>query len=301
MNDIFPCGAAWMGGEFIDISEARIPILDWGFLRSDATYDVVHVWEGRFFLIEKHLDRFYSSTKKLRMPCSVSRSEIKKILSGCVIKSGLKNSYVEIIQTRGMSPTFDRDPRKAIPRIMAFAVPFAWILKPENFESGLDVAVTNIKRISVNSIDPTIKNYHWLDLVNGMFEAFDRGSQTGILVDEKNNILEGPGFNIFSLKNNVLHTPDVGVLAGITRGAVIEIAKELKIPVSFCSISLESFLSSSEIFATSTAGGIMPITKVNKNKIKSGFVGNITKKINQKYWDKHKDPFWSCSVENCLN
>ena len=77
-EDIFPKGAAWMNGEFIQLSEARIPVLDWGFLRSDATYDVVHVWQGRFFRLDKHIDRFFHSTEKLRMPCTVSRIDLNK-------------------------------------------------------------------------------------------------------------------------------------------------------------------------------------------------------------------------------
>ena len=97
-----------MNGKFIQLSEARIPVLDWGFLRSDATYDVVHVWKGRFFRLDKHIDRFFQSTEKLRMSCTVSRIDLKKILAGCVERSGLDNAYVEMIQTRGMSPNFER-------------------------------------------------------------------------------------------------------------------------------------------------------------------------------------------------
>jgi len=292
MKGVFPKGVAWVNGEFVDISEAHIPILDWGFLRSDATYDVVHVWMGRFFLLDKHIDRFFMSLKKLRMPSEISRPKLKKILAGCVKQS--------MIQTRGMSPTFDRDPRKSNPRFMAFAVPFGWILKPEDIEMGLDAAVTKIKRISPNSIDPTIKNYHWLDFVNGMFEAYDRGHQTGILVDEKNNILEGPGFNIFSLNKNVLITPKRVFLQGITRGAVIDIAKELHIPVKLESISKEKLMSSSEFFATSTAGGIMPITKIDGKKIGLGNFGETTRKLYKIYWERHFNPDWSLSVDEIL-
>ena len=75
-----------------------------GFLRSDATYDVVHVWKGSFFQLDKHIDRFFKSKEKLRMPCRLSREEIKRILAGCVKKADLEDSYVEMIQTRGMSP-----------------------------------------------------------------------------------------------------------------------------------------------------------------------------------------------------
>jgi branched chain amino acid aminotransferase apoenzyme (EC 2.6.1.42) len=238
-EDIFPKGAAWMNGEFIQLSEARIPVLDWGFLRSDATYDVVHVWQGRFFRLDKHIDRFFHSTEKLRMPCKVSRINLKKILAGCVERSGLDNAYVEMIQTRGMSPNFERDPRKSEPRFIAFAVPFGWILKPEEFEKGLDVLVSNRRRISSNSIDARIKNYHWLDLVSGMFEAFDDGHDTVILTNEENNISEGPGFNIFCVDERGLSSPDKGVLEGITRQTVLDLAKELNLPFQLRPISLE--------------------------------------------------------------
>ncbi len=289
-----------MNGKFIQISEARIPVLDWGFLRSDATYDVVHVWKGRFFRLDKHIDRFFQSTEKLRMPCTVSRIDLKKILAGCVERSGLDNAYVEMIQTRGMSPNFERDPRKSEPRFIAFAVPFGWILKPEEFGKGLDVLVSNRRRISPNSVDSSIKNYHWLDLVSGMFEAYDNGHDTVILTDEENNITEGPGFNIFCVDETGLNSPNKGVLEGITRQTVLDLAKELNVPFQLRPISLETLKSSNEVFATSTAGGIMPITKINGLPIGRGAPGEITRKLHKTYWDKHSDPAWSVSKDDLL-
>ena len=289
-----------MNGEFIQLSEARIPILDWGFLRSDATYDVVHVWKGRFFRLDKHIDRFFQSAEKLRMPCALSRDKLKKILAGCVDRSGLDDAYVEMIQTRGMSPNFERDPRKSEPRFIAFAVPFGWILRPEEFEKGLDVLVSNRRRISPDSIDSRIKNYHWLDLVSGMFEAFDDGHDTVILTDEENNISEGPGFNIFCVDETGLNSPNKGVLEGITRQTVLDLAKELNLPFQLSSISLEKLKSSNEVFATSTAGGIMPITKINGELIGQGAPGEITRKLHKAYWGKHSDPSWSVSKEDLL-
>ena len=103
MNEVFPQGYAWLDGNFVELSKAKIPILDWGFLRSDATYDVVHVWKGRFFRLDLHIERFYKSTQKLRMPCQMDKNDLKKILAGCVKKGGLENAYVEMIQTRGVT------------------------------------------------------------------------------------------------------------------------------------------------------------------------------------------------------
>ena len=300
MNEIFPQGYAWIDSKYVELAEAKIPILDWGFLRSDATYDVVHVWKGRFFRLDKHIDRFFESAKKLRMPCQISRDELKKILANCVSKGKLESAYVEMIQTRGMSPKFVRDPRLATPRVMAFAVPFGWILKQEDFEKGLNVLLTDIKRIPPSSVDPTIKNYHWMDLVTGMLDAYEKGNDTAVLVDENNNITEGPGFNLFCINDSGIFTPDHGVLEGITRQSVFDLAKELNLPITKKSISVEELYNAEELFATSTAGGIMPITEVSGKEIGKGSVGNLTRQLHKLYWQKHTDDSWSTSISDIL-
>ena len=301
MNEMFPQGYAWIDSKYVELAEAKIPILDWGFLRSDATYDVVHVWKGRFFRLDKHIDRFFESAKKLRMPCQINRDELKKILANCVIKGKLESAYVEMIQTRGMSPKFVRDPRLATPRVMAFAVPFGWILKQEDFEKGLNVLLTDIKRIPPSSVDPTIKNYHWMDLVTGMLDAYEKGNDTAVLVDENNNITEGPGFNLFCINDSGIFTPDHGVLEGITRQSVFDLAKELHLPITKKSISVEELYNAEELFATSTAGGIMPITKVSGKEIGKGSVGNLTRQLHKLYWEKHSDDSWSSSITDILS
>ena len=300
MNEMFPQGYAWIDSKYVELADAKIPILDWGFLRSDATYDVVHVWKGRFFRLDKHIDRFFESAKKLRMPCQISRDELKKILANCVSKGKLESAYVEMIQTRGMSPKFVRDPRLATPRVMAFAVPFGWILKQEDFEKGLNVLLTDIKRIPPSSVDPTIKNYHWMDLVTGMLDAYEKGNDTAVLVDENNNITEGPGFNLFCINDSGIFTPDHGVLEGITRQSVFDLAKELHLPITKKSISVEELYNAEELFATSTAGGIMPITKVSGKEIGKGSVGNLTRQLHKLYWEKHSDDSWSTSISDIL-
>ena len=118
---------------------------------------------------------------------------------------------------------------------------------------------------------------------------------------KKNNVSEGPGFNIFSVDETGLNTPDHGVLEGITRQTVINLAKELDLSINIKSISIEKFKSSDELFATSTAGGIMPITKINGKPVGSGVPGKITRELHKTYWYKHSDPDWSLSVDDILN
>jgi branched-chain amino acid aminotransferase len=133
-----------------------------------------------------------------------------------------------------------------------------------------------------------------------MYEAYDYGHDTVILIDEENNISEGPGFNIFCVNETGLNSPNKGVLEGITRQTVLDLAKELNLPFQLSSISLEKLKSSNEVFATSTAGGIMPITKINGQLIGQGAPGEITRKLHKAYWDKHSDPSWSVSKEDLL-
>lgn len=296
MSEPMPRGIAWMDGRYVSMEEAVIPVLDWGFLRSDATHDVVHVWKGRFFRLDSHLDRFLASCAKLRLDIGMERAELAKVLATCVTRAGLDDAYVEMICTRGVSATFSRDPRDARNRFIAFAIDFGWILRPEEREQGLSVHVSAIQRIPPQSVDPTVKNYHWLDLVNGMFEAYETGARTVLLTTPEGNIAEGPGFNIFVVSAGEAVTPDSGVLEGITRLATLDLMKELGIPHRARPVTVAEIRAADEIFATSTAGGIMPVTRLDGVAVGDGRPGPLTRRLIDAYWEKHRDPAWSTAV-----
>lgn len=292
----YPPGIAYLDGRYVPMSEAKISVLDWGFLRSDATYDVVHTWRGRFFRLDRHLERFERSVAKLRMTLPFGRDELVEVLRGCVSRAGLEDAYVEMICTRGVSPTFSRDPRDAVNRFIAFAVPFGWILRPEAREQGLNVAVSRVQRIPPQSVDPTVKNYHWLDLVAGLFEAYERGAENVILTDGEGNVAEGPGFNVFAVAQGRVTTPDRGVLEGITRLTAIELCAELGRPVDIAALPVEALHAADEVFVTSTAGGIMPLTRLDDRPVGDGRPGPVTRTLIGLYWAKHEDPAWTTAV-----
>ncbi len=292
----FPDGAAYIDDRFLPIAEARIPIVDWGFLRSDATYDVVHVWQGRFFRLEDHLDRFWRGVERLHMRVPYPREKIREILGECVRLSELRDAYVEMICTRGIPPAGSRDPRRCTNRFYAFAVPFVWIATPEQQTEGLHLIVSQVSRIPAEAVDPTIKNYHWLDLVAGLYEAFDRGGETAILIDREGNVIEGPGFNIFVVKHATLATPGRGALEGITRMTVIEMSQTFGLPLETRKVTAEETRHADEVFLTSTAGGIMPVTKVDGQVLGDGRPGPITGRLREQYWALHRDPRYSSPI-----
>jgi len=293
----YPPGIAYVDGAYRPMSEARISVLDWGFLRSDATYDVAHVWKGRFFRLDRHIDRFVQSVAKLRMTLPFDRDGLAGILMECVRRSGLRDAYVEMILTRGHSPTFSRDPRDAVNNFIAFAIPFGWIMDEEQRRRGINLVIAETRRIPVESVDPTVKNYHWLDLVAGMFEAYDRGGENVVLTDLAGNITEGPGFNVFAVKAGRATTPDRGVLQGITRRTVIELCGELGIPVDTGTVTAGALRAADELFLTSTAGGIMPVTRIDGDPVGDGRPGPLTSRLTNLYWAKHDDPGWTTAVD----
>jgi branched-chain amino acid aminotransferase len=290
----FSKGAAHIYGDLVPIAEAKISILDWGFLHSDATYDVVHVWQGSYFRLDDHLDRFFSGMERLHMSIAYSREEVAAILSDCVKATGLREAYVEMITTRGQPKPGSRDPRTCTNQFFAFAIPFVWIKEPQ---AGLNLVVSHRQRIAVESVDPMVKNYHWLDLVMGQYDAYERGGETAALVNAQGNITEGPGFNIFAIKDAVITTPASGVLAGITRKTAIELATEFGYTVVEGDLSPADARSADELFATSTAGGIMPITTIDAQVVGSGAIGPITQKLQTAYWARHDNPVYSSAIQ----
>jgi branched-chain amino acid aminotransferase len=296
-HSTFTDGTAFIDDCFVPISEAWIPILDWGFLHSDATYDVAHVWQGYFFRLDDHLDRFWRGVERLHLRLPYRRDRISQILFDCVRLSELRDAYVEMICTRGVPMPGSRDPRQCVNRFYAFAVPFVWIASPEKQEDGLHLVISRVNRIPAESVNPTIKNYHWLDLVAGLYEAYDRGGETAILVDRQGNVIEGPGFNLFVVRDRKMATPGRGVLEGITRKTVIEMGQTLGIPVETRDVSAEEVRQADEVFVTSTAGGLMPVTKVDGGAVGDSRPGPITLKLHEQYWELHRDPRYALPVQ----
>ena len=279
-----------MNGQIIPVSEAKISVFDWGLTRSDITYDVVHVWEGAFFRIEDYLDRFEVSMKKMRLDVGMDRSAIRNALIELVATSGLQSAYVSMVASRG-TPIIPgtRDPRGCRNHFYAWAVPFIWVIPEAVAKRGAHISVArDSRRIPSNSVDPTVKNYHWGDMTAALFQALDVGYDTTVLLDHNNLVTEGPGFNIFAVINGKVVTPKSGMLEGISRKTVLEICAALDIPCAATDISEEAFMNAEEVFTATTAGGPVPVTRVNGRIFGNDAIGPFTEKILHTYWDWHK-------------
>ena len=285
-------GCAYIDGQFVAPEDAKISIFDWGFLHSDATYDVAHVWQGKFFRLGDHLDRFEASCAALRLNPGLSRERMREVMHECVARAALRDAYVELLCTRGRPAPGSRDPRTCTNRFMAFAIPFVWIADPQKQKRGVDLIVGTPQRIPPGRVDPRIKNYPWLDFVMGLFEAYERGGETVVLTNGAGHVAEGPGFNVFAAFGNVVVTPARGVLEGVTRRTMIELATHAGFDMQVRDLGVDELRRADEIFLSSTGGGAVAVARLDGVPIggrEPGSFGPVTSRLQAAYWALHDE------------
>ena len=290
-------GVAWVHGKLYPVAEAQIPMLDQGFLHSDLTYDVPAVWDGRFFRLDDHIDRFFESCAKLRLVCPMDKSELKATLVEMVAASSIRDAYVEMIVTRGFRFVRDGGSEPHINHVYLMVVPYVWAFPLAQMKEGSSAVVTRtVRRVPPGAIDPTVKNLQWGDLTRGLQEANDRGALYPLLPDGDGNITEGAGYNIFVVKDGVLTTPRRGVLEGVTRRTVLEIAAERGWEARVEEVPQTALYNADEIFLSTTAGGIMPIVELDGEPVADGKVGRYTAEVWDTYWAAHYNDKYSFAV-----
>ena len=288
MTDDYSKGIAFVAGDYVPVEEARIPLLDWGFLRSDANQDTISVWKGIAFRLDDHMARFTRNIAKLRMVGPYDEAARRAVVLECLRRTGFRDAYVQIIMTRGRPPIGVRDLRRCANQFYAFCVPYVWIATPEKQAEGMHLAVSAIQRVPPAAVDPTVKHYHWLDFEMGLFEAYDRGADTVLLSDGQGNVTEGPGFNVFAVVGGRVLTPDAGVLDGMTRRTVFELCAETNLECTAAPLAAATLRGADEVFLSTTAGGLIPVTRIDGAKVGDGLPGPVTWRLRDLYWRKRE-------------
>jgi len=282
----FASGAAWMDGRLLPMSEARLPVNDWGVTRSDAVYDVGPVWDGAFVGLDRYLDRFFASLASARMEIEEDREGVRAILHRIVAASGLREAYVAMVCTRGL-PLIPgtRDPRTCVQNFFCWCVPYIYVVPQEVAARGARLYVPEgVRRIPEESLNPRAKNYQWGDFTQALFEGLDAGYDTAAVQDFDGNVTEGPGFNVLAVKGDVLITADRGVLEGRTRGVTMELAEAAGLRVEARALPMEELLEADEVLLSTTGGGPTPVVEVNGRTFGNGAPGARTLELREAYW-----------------
>ncbi|MEM6974012.1 MAG: aminotransferase class IV [Pseudomonadota bacterium] len=279
-------GAAWQRARVMPIAEAGIGVTDWALTHSDVTYDVVMVIDGAFFRLDDHLDRFEASMAALHLRPVEDRAAMRAALHAVVAASGLHKAYVSMVCARGV-PTVPgaRDPRLCANHFFAWCVPYVHVIPADVAARGAHLWVAKgVRRIGEGAVDPRVKNYHWGDFTAGLFEAYDNGCDTAVLMDSAGNIAEGPGFNVFAVIEGRIVTPAGHCLHGITRRTVLEAAAEAGIATEIRDLPMAEFLSADEVFTVTSGGGVAPVTRVDGRILGNDAPGPLTGRMVEAYW-----------------
>jgi branched-chain amino acid aminotransferase len=276
-------GIVFVNGKFVPANEASVSVFDHGFLYGDGIFDTAVAWNGRVFKLEKHLDRLWNGLLYAHLEPPYARDELRELILETLRRNELRTAYVKVVVTRGTTERPLLDVTGAQPGCVIFAQPYLSINDPERVREGVSLKVTALRRVPTQAIEPRIKSLNFLNLVLARIEARAAGADNGLCLDMNGHVCEGAGFNIFAARGGRLLTPAGGVLQGITRATVLEIASKSGIPTEETTLELFDLYTADEVFMSSTAGGIMPVTEVDGRGIGDGVPGSIYKEIAKGY------------------
>lgn len=289
-------GLAFVDDRYCALLDAKISIFDPGFTHSDVVYDVTSVWKNNFFRLDEHIHRFLTSCAGIHLSCPYSADELKRILANCVQSGGVADgAFVSMALTRGKyideEARRNRDIFRMKPTLIAYAVGYLWIADPAKQERGIHMIISKTPRISSASVQMRYKNYHWGDLTEGKFEARAAGADAAVHCAAEGFLTEGGGFNVFFIKSGCLFTPARNVLEGLTRQSALDLARELGMPTQEGDYPADDLRNADEAFITSTAGGIMPVVRIDDRMLSDGLPGKLTRRIRDEYW-KRRNAGW---------
>ncbi|MBI5050856.1 MAG: branched-chain-amino-acid transaminase [Nitrospirae bacterium] len=266
--------------------KALTSVFDHGFLYGDGVYETLRVYKGVVFKFDEHIERLFRSASMIRINISRPPREIKDAVYKTLKANNHKEAYVRINVTRGVGD-IGLDPELCPkPTFVVISKPFKALPK-SCYEKGVKVAIVKVRRNFKGALDPMIKSLNFLNNIIAYIEAKAQGAYEAIMLNYKGYIAEGTTSNIFFLKNNTLCTPDlgVGVLDGITRNIILDIADELGIKSKEGKFTPEDIYNADEVFVSNTTKEIVPVTMIDDVKIGSR-TGKITKMLSKAYKKK---------------
>ena len=277
---------AYVNGQIVPESEAVISIKDRGFLQGDAVFDTTRTFGGRIFRLDEHLDRFFHSLKYMRLEPDLTKEDFKRLTmevleANLPLIDGDDDYWVTQRVTRGV--TVDGEVK---PSIIIECVPLPFKARAAYYRDGIPVVVPSVRRTPPESQSPRAKVHNYVNLVQASLEVESQNPNAWpILLDTNGNLSEGPGSNLFIVKDGIVMTPrEQFILSGISRRVAIELAQELGIEVQEADIDLYDAYTADEAFVTSTSFCICPVSSFNGSSVADGSVpGPVTDRLTRAY------------------
>ncbi|QVL30067.1 branched-chain-amino-acid transaminase [Telmatocola sphagniphila] len=269
----------YINGKLYDKADAKISVYDHGLLYGDGVFEGIRIYNGKVFKNKEHIARLYESAKSIHLEIPIPPDGMLADVEETVKVNQKVDGYIRLIVTRGVG-NLGLDPRKCEPNIIIIVDDIS-LYPAELYENGLEIITASTTRNLSNAVNPRVKSLNYLNNILAKIEAIRAGCLEAIMLNHKGEVAECTGDNIFLIKNGVLRTPtvDAGILEGITRNTVIDLAKDAHIPVSECTLTKHDVYTADECFLTGSAAEIIAVTKVDGRIIGSGKQGPITRKL----------------------
>lgn len=274
----------YIDGRLVDQQDAKVSVFDHGLLYGDGLFEGIRAYNSRVFRLPQHLDRLYNGAKALRLTIPLSKEEMTEALLQTLRANELTDAYIRMVVTRGVGD-LGLDPRKC-PKPSVIIITASIALYPEEFyENGLRLITCSTRRNDPVALDAGIKSLNYLNNIFAKIETTEAGVPEGIMLSTDGYVSECTGDNIFLVADGRLITPPlhVGNLAGITREAVIELAREQGIETSEELFRTKEVYSADECFLTGTAAEVVPAVVVDGRLIGDGKPGPVTKTLREAF------------------
>ncbi|HET7789989.1 MAG TPA: branched-chain-amino-acid transaminase [Gemmatimonadales bacterium] len=274
----------WIDGKYYDREHAVVSVFDHGLLYGDGVFEGIRAYGGRVFRLRQHIDRLYASAKAIWLEIPMAQPAMEQMVEEALGKSGLKDSYLRLIITRGVGD-LGMDPRKCAKPSVICIVDGIALWPADRYEKGLTAISAPTPINHRESLSPRVKSLNYLPHILAKIEGVAAGVDEVIMLDSAGHVAEGSGMNVFAVKGRVLKTPPPysGILRGVTRDAVMELAQEAGYGAEEIPLNRYDLYTADEVFLTGTAAEIISITKLDGRTIGAGGQGPIARELAQRF------------------
>lgn len=270
----------YVNGQFVEKDKAVISVYDHGFLYGDGVFEGIRAYEGNVYKLSEHLNRLYESAQSIMLTIPHTKEEMQEIIVETVRQNNLSSAYIRAVVSRGRGD-LGLDPRNCDKAtVIVIAEPLA-IYPEELYEKGLKLASVAHRRSSPDVLNPQIKSLNYLNNILVKLASTQANADEALILNHQGYVTEGSADNIFIVKNGIIKTPPVylGALDGITRQAIIAIAKQLGHTICEEPFTLHDVYVADEVFLTGTAAEVIPVVLVDERRIGNGKPGEMTKTV----------------------
>jgi branched-chain amino acid aminotransferase len=269
----------YINGQFFDKDEAKVSVYDHGLLYGDGVFEGIRVYNGKVFKHKEHIDRLYESAKHILLEIPLSPAEMTKAVEDTVKANNKVEGYIRLIVTRGPG-NLGLDPRGCKPNVIVIVDDISLYPK-ELYENGLKIVTASLIRNHPNALNPRIKSLNYLNNILAKIEAIRAGCLEALMLNHKGEVAECTGDNVFIIEGGVLKTPpkDAGILEGVTRNVVLDLAARLNIPSQEVTMTRHDIYTADECFLTGSAAEVIAVTECDGRVVGSGKQGPVTKQL----------------------